>query len=132
MAEANMALDAAIFMACSVEIEPELLPPRELPPPRNESSDDSSDADDRTSSPSAADATVTLNSTSTPPTVTVTDVMDTASAATCSFDAMSACRAASSFDSWLGSLHSAAKARPASASHARGRYARKPSAAARW
>lgn len=27
-------LDAAIFMACSVEIEPELLPPRELPPPR--------------------------------------------------------------------------------------------------
>jgi ribosomal protein S18 acetylase RimI-like enzyme len=38
-------LDAAIFMACSVEIEPELLPPRELPPPRNESSDDSSDGD---------------------------------------------------------------------------------------
>ena len=25
-------LDSAIFMACSVEIEPELLPPRELPP----------------------------------------------------------------------------------------------------
>lgn len=29
-------LDAAIFMACPVEIEPELLPPRELPPPRDE------------------------------------------------------------------------------------------------
>ncbi len=27
-------LDAAIFMACEVEIEPELLPPRELPPAR--------------------------------------------------------------------------------------------------
>ena len=27
-------LDAAIFMACGVEIEPELLPPRELPPAR--------------------------------------------------------------------------------------------------
>jgi ribosomal protein S18 acetylase RimI-like enzyme len=27
-------LDAAIFMAASVNIEPELLPPRELPPPR--------------------------------------------------------------------------------------------------
>jgi ribosomal protein S18 acetylase RimI-like enzyme len=27
-------LDAAIFMACSVEVEPELLPPRELPPAR--------------------------------------------------------------------------------------------------
>ena len=26
-------LDSAIFMACPVEIEPELLPPRELPPP---------------------------------------------------------------------------------------------------
>ncbi|HEY0987817.1 MAG TPA: hypothetical protein VGD80_12225, partial [Kofleriaceae bacterium] len=29
-------LDAAIFMACEVEIEPELLPPRELPPVRSE------------------------------------------------------------------------------------------------
>jgi len=38
-------LDAAIFMACSVEIEPELLPPRELPPQRNESSDGGSDGD---------------------------------------------------------------------------------------
>ncbi len=27
-------LDAAIFMACAVDIEPELLPPRELPPER--------------------------------------------------------------------------------------------------
>jgi ribosomal protein S18 acetylase RimI-like enzyme len=27
-------LDAAIFMACEVELEPELLPPRELPPAR--------------------------------------------------------------------------------------------------
>jgi hypothetical protein len=29
-------LDAAIFMACSVGIEPELLPPRALPPPPEE------------------------------------------------------------------------------------------------
>ncbi len=29
-------LDAAIFMACAVAIEPELLPPRELPPARGE------------------------------------------------------------------------------------------------
>jgi ribosomal protein S18 acetylase RimI-like enzyme len=29
-------LDAAIFMACPVDIEPELLPPRELPPVRTE------------------------------------------------------------------------------------------------
>ena len=29
-------LDAAIFMACPVDIEPELLPPRELPPARGE------------------------------------------------------------------------------------------------
>jgi len=29
-------LDAAIFMACSVDIEPELLPPRPLPPPPDE------------------------------------------------------------------------------------------------
>jgi ribosomal protein S18 acetylase RimI-like enzyme len=28
-------LDAAIFMACPVQTEPELLPPRELPPPRD-------------------------------------------------------------------------------------------------
>jgi ribosomal protein S18 acetylase RimI-like enzyme len=37
-------LDAAIFMACPVEIEPELLPPRELPvadvPPASDSDDD--------------------------------------------------------------------------------------------
>jgi ribosomal protein S18 acetylase RimI-like enzyme len=31
-------LDAAIFMACAVVTEPELLPPRELPPPRAEAS----------------------------------------------------------------------------------------------
>jgi ribosomal protein S18 acetylase RimI-like enzyme len=31
-------LDAAIFMACTVVTEPELLPPRELPPPRVEAS----------------------------------------------------------------------------------------------
>jgi hypothetical protein len=37
-------LDAAIFMACSVDVEPELLPPRELPPARESSP--SSDADD--------------------------------------------------------------------------------------
>jgi ribosomal protein S18 acetylase RimI-like enzyme len=38
-------LDAAIFMACEVEIEAELLPPRELPPGRGapESDDDSKD-----------------------------------------------------------------------------------------
>src|SRR5690349_4095572 len=39
-------IDAAIFMACPVEIEPELLPPRELPPPREpiaEASESSSD-----------------------------------------------------------------------------------------
>jgi ribosomal protein S18 acetylase RimI-like enzyme len=29
-------LDAAIFMACPVDIEPELLPPRELPPARDQ------------------------------------------------------------------------------------------------
>jgi ribosomal protein S18 acetylase RimI-like enzyme len=29
-------LDAAIFMACPVDLEPELLPPRELPPARDE------------------------------------------------------------------------------------------------
>jgi ribosomal protein S18 acetylase RimI-like enzyme len=33
-------LDAAIFMACEVVIEPELLPPRELPQPRDESATD--------------------------------------------------------------------------------------------
>ena len=32
-------LDAAIFLAQSVEAEPELLPPRELPPPRAASSE---------------------------------------------------------------------------------------------
>src|ERR1043166_2173617 len=38
-------LDAAIFMACPVVTEPELLPPRELPPSRTESPEpDSSDA----------------------------------------------------------------------------------------
>ena len=31
-------LDAAIFMACPVVTEPELLPPRELPPARSETS----------------------------------------------------------------------------------------------
>jgi len=40
-------LDAAIFMACTVEIEPELLPPRELPSDRKAvaASDDDDDAD---------------------------------------------------------------------------------------
>ena len=33
-------LDAAIFMACPVDIEPELLPPRELPPVRTEAPTD--------------------------------------------------------------------------------------------
>ncbi len=40
-------LDAAIFMACEVEIEPELLPPRALPAPRGEhaeANDDSSES----------------------------------------------------------------------------------------
>jgi ribosomal protein S18 acetylase RimI-like enzyme len=37
-------LDAAIFMACSVDVEPELLPPRELPPARDP--DATADADD--------------------------------------------------------------------------------------
>jgi len=32
-------LDAAIFMACAIEIEDELLPPRELPPPRDDPSE---------------------------------------------------------------------------------------------
>jgi len=38
-------IDAAIFMACAVDLEPELLPPRELPPARESetSADDSSD-----------------------------------------------------------------------------------------
>ncbi len=39
-------LDAAIFMACPVDIEPELLPPRELPPARDaapRTDDDSKD-----------------------------------------------------------------------------------------
>jgi ribosomal protein S18 acetylase RimI-like enzyme len=38
-------LDAAIFMACPVDIEPELLPPRELPPPPEPRSDDESGGD---------------------------------------------------------------------------------------
>lgn len=40
-------LDAAIFMACPVDIEPELLPPRELPPVRGEGSpsDEPSESD---------------------------------------------------------------------------------------
>jgi len=33
-------LDAAIFMACPVDLEPELLPPRELPPARDEAAAD--------------------------------------------------------------------------------------------
>jgi ribosomal protein S18 acetylase RimI-like enzyme len=33
-------LDAAIFMACAIETEDELLPPRELPPPRTAPADD--------------------------------------------------------------------------------------------
>ncbi len=36
-------LDAAIFMACPVDIEPELLPPRELPVPRVEPDPEPSD-----------------------------------------------------------------------------------------
>ncbi|MEJ7599346.1 MAG: GNAT family N-acetyltransferase [Kofleriaceae bacterium] len=39
-------LDAAIFMACAVDIEPELLPPRELPPARGTASSASDDASD--------------------------------------------------------------------------------------
>ena len=35
-------LDAAIFMACPVAIEPELLPPRELPSGSKSESDDDS------------------------------------------------------------------------------------------
>jgi ribosomal protein S18 acetylase RimI-like enzyme len=43
-------LDAAIFMACPVEIEPELLPPRELPAAKEPApvSDDDDDDDDQT------------------------------------------------------------------------------------
>lgn len=37
-------LDAAIFMACPVDLEPELLPPRELPPPREGESRDSDES----------------------------------------------------------------------------------------
>jgi ribosomal protein S18 acetylase RimI-like enzyme len=37
-------LDAAIFMACPVVTEPELLPPRELPPARGEAPAEASDA----------------------------------------------------------------------------------------
>jgi len=39
-------LDAAIFMACPVEIEPELLPPRELPPAKEAAPKSSDDDDD--------------------------------------------------------------------------------------
>ena len=38
-------LDAAIFMACPVDIEPELLPPRELPPARDEAADEPGESD---------------------------------------------------------------------------------------
>jgi ribosomal protein S18 acetylase RimI-like enzyme len=38
-------LDAAIFMACTVVTEPELLPPRELPPARGEASSEPSDGE---------------------------------------------------------------------------------------
>ena len=38
-------LDAAIFMACSVETEPELLPPRALPPARSEADNESNKRD---------------------------------------------------------------------------------------
>jgi ribosomal protein S18 acetylase RimI-like enzyme len=38
-------LDAAIFMACPVDIEPELLPPRELAPARDEGSAEPSEGD---------------------------------------------------------------------------------------
>jgi ribosomal protein S18 acetylase RimI-like enzyme len=38
-------LDAAIFMACSVVTEPELLPPRELPPARGEPQSEPSETD---------------------------------------------------------------------------------------
>ena len=40
-------LDAAIFMACSVQIEPELLPPRELPHGREPAPPATDDAGDR-------------------------------------------------------------------------------------
>ena len=39
-------LDAAIFMACAVDTEDELLPPRELPPPRDAPSDAAPGTDD--------------------------------------------------------------------------------------
>ena len=38
-------LDAAIFMACSVDTEPELLPPRALPPARSEADNESNKHD---------------------------------------------------------------------------------------
>ena len=38
-------LDAAIFMAAPVDIEPELLPPRELPPDRSKPAPDDDDSD---------------------------------------------------------------------------------------
>jgi ribosomal protein S18 acetylase RimI-like enzyme len=40
-------LDAAIFMACSVDMEPELLPPRELPPARGDGDNDAAVVPDR-------------------------------------------------------------------------------------
>ena len=39
-------LDAAIFMACSVDLEPELLPPRPLPPPPEAAPSSPDPADD--------------------------------------------------------------------------------------
>jgi hypothetical protein len=38
-------LDAAIFMACPVDLEPELLPPRELAPARDEAASGPSEGD---------------------------------------------------------------------------------------
>ncbi len=38
-------LDAAIFMACTVDLEPELLPPRELAPTRDEGAAEASEGD---------------------------------------------------------------------------------------
>jgi len=38
-------LDAAIFMACPVDLEPELLPPRELPPARDEAATESTEGE---------------------------------------------------------------------------------------
>jgi hypothetical protein len=38
-------LDAAIFMACSVDTEPELLPPRALPPARSDADTESTNGE---------------------------------------------------------------------------------------